>query len=278
MKIGVASGKGGTGKTTVATALALSQEGPLFFADCDVEAPNSNIFLKAQLPDSRAVEVPVPVLDESLCTHCGECAKACRFNAIASLGKKLLIFQELCHGCGACMHFCGAGALKETARKIGVIESGRKENISFMRGVLDVGEAMSPPLIKEVVKSLPDEGLCIVDCPPGTSCPLVAAVRKLDFVLLVAEPSPFGLNDLSLTVETLRELRLPFAVIQNRLMPEDRLVEEYCRAEGIKILMNIPYDRKAAEACSRGENILKVMSELKKAFAELPAMIEGILK
>lgn len=277
MKIGVASGKGGTGKTTVATALALSLEGPLYFADCDVEAPNANIFLKVQLADTRDVFVPVPVFESNLCSSCGECAKVCRFNAVAALGRNILIFPELCHGCGACLHVCRSGALKESSRKIGVIESGKKENISFARGVLDVGEAMSPPLIKELVKSLPDEGLCIVDCPPGTSCPLVAAVRELDFVLLVAEPSPFGLNDLSLTVETLRELRLPFAVIQNRLMPGDTLVEEYCRAEGIKILMNIPFSRAAAEACSRGENILGVMPGLEKELAGLPSAIGEIL-
>jgi len=278
MKIGVASGKGGTGKTTVAAALALSQKGPLSFADCDVEGPNANIFLKVDMTHSENFTVPVPVLDEKLCISCGECAKACCFNAIAALGKKVLLFPELCHGCGACQNVCPRGALKESSRKTGILESGKKGNISFVRGVLDIGEAMSPPLIKEVVKRLPGEGLCIADCPPGTSCPLVAAVRDLDFVLLVAEPSPFGLNDLELTIETLRELGLPFGVIQNRLMSGDTLVEEYCRRENIKIFMNIPFSRKAAEACSRGENILEVIPELEKEFAELPGRMERCLR
>jgi len=271
--IAVASGKGGTGKTTVAVALALSAERPVRFLDCDVEEPNAHIFLKPQIRRSESVGIPIPSVDEAKCNACGECGRICQYHAIVSLKTKPLVFPELCHGCGGCAKVCPTGAITEVDREIGVVEVGTCDGIGFAQGRLNIGHPMSPPLIRAVKKHASDEGLTVIDCPPGTSCPVIAAVRGTDFVLLVTEPTPFGLHDLKLAVETVRELGLRFGVVINRADIGDGRVSDFCRTEDIPILLEIPEDRRIAEAYSRGESILNTLSSIRPAFAALCAEV-----
>jgi MinD superfamily P-loop ATPase len=271
LKIAVASGKGGTGKTTVAIALALSAPAPVRLLDCDVEEPNCHIFLKPEIRGREAVSIPVPRVDETKCTGCGECGKACQFHAVVCLKTKPLVFPELCHGCGGCAKVCPTEAIKEVGREIGVVEIGEHDGLQFVHGRLNVGQAMSPPLIRAVKRHLSRSGLNIIDCPPGTSCPVIAAVKGSDFVLLVTEPTPFGLHDLKLAVETVRQLGIPFGVVINRCDVGDGRCTEYCRSEGIPVLLEIPDDRRIAEAYSRGTSIVDVSAELRAAFAGLYA-------
>jgi MinD superfamily P-loop ATPase len=275
--LAVASGKGGTGKTTVAVALALAAHGPVRLLDCDVEEPNAHLFLKPEIRRSEAVRIPVPVVDEARCDACGECARICQYHAIVSLKTKPLVFPELCHGCGGCTAVCPTGAVMETGREIGIVEEGMRGAIAFGQGRLHVGQPLSPPLIRAVKRLGAGDGLTIVDCPPGTSCPVVAAVRGSDFVLLVTEPTPFGLNDLRLAVDTMRQLGLPFGVVVNRTDAGDERVDAYCRGEGIPILLRIPEDRRIAEAYARGEPAVDAVPGLRPAFSELPATVTRLL-
>jgi len=234
-----------------ATAAASGRDVQLL--DCDVEAPNAHLFLCPEIEWCEPVGVPVPEVDEEKCTACGECGRVCQYSAIVSLGTKPLVFPELCHGCGGCALVCDAGAITERQREVGVVEEGLADGVAFAGGRLRVGEAMSPPLIRAVKKRARREGLVVVDAPPGTSCPVVEAVRGADFVILVAEPTPFGLNDLAIAVDTMRQLRLPFAVVVNRAGSGHDAVYQYCEDEGIDILAELPDDRRVAEAYSRGE-------------------------
>ena len=255
MRLAVASGKGGTGKTTVALSLAFVAAHPVMYVDCDVEEPNAHIFLRPRITNSTVVHIPVPSVDETRCTHCGECAAVCRYGAIASLPSMTLVFKELCHGCGGCTIACPTNAISESPNRIGVVESGPSSvlnNVTLVQGRIDVGVPLSPPLIRSVKEKAGNQELVILDCPPGTSCPMIAAVKEADYVALVTEPTPFGLHDLSLAVETLRELGLPFGVVINRSSERDGLIEEFCVATGAEILGRIPDDRRAAEAYSRG--------------------------
>jgi MinD superfamily P-loop ATPase len=236
MRIAVASGKGGTGKTTLATNLAfvLAQEGvPVAYLDCDVEEPNGHIFLKPEIERTSRVSILVPEVDESKCTYCRACSEACRFSAILALKEKVLTFPNLCHGCGGCSLACGEDAIREVPRPMGVVEQGRAGKVVFVQGRLDVGEAMAPPVIREVLKAAPKEGTVIVDAPPGTSCPVIESVKGADVVLLVTEPTPFGLHDLKLAVGMVRALGIPFAVAVNRVGVGDREVFSFCQAEEI---------------------------------------------
>jgi MinD superfamily P-loop ATPase len=278
MIVAVASGKGGTGKTTVAVSLALTAPRPVRLLDCDVEEPNVHLFLKPDIRRSEPVCVPVPSVDESRCDACGECGRICEYHAIVSLKTKPLVFPELCHGCGGCAKACPRGAIAEVGREIGVVEAGARDGIEFVHGRLHVGQAMSPPLIRAVKRHGSAEGLTIIDCPPGTSCPVVAAVRGSDFVLLVTEPTPFGLNDLKLAVETIRQLGIDFGVLVNRSDSGDSRVAEYCRSEAISILLEIPDDRRIAEAYSRGEMIAEVIPGMKPRFRQLHEAIGGHLQ
>jgi len=274
MRIAVASGKGGTGKTTVATSLAwvASLDGrTVAYVDCDVEAPNGHLFLKPQWLVRRPVTRPVPRVDESRCTHCGRCGDICRYSAIVPLGMAVLVYPELCHGCGGCTPACPAGAIAEVQREIGVLEMGWSGEVQFNRGVLNVGEAMSPPLIRRVRQAPRRMDLTVIDAPPGTSCPAVEAVRGADGVLLVTEPTPFGLNDLKLAVEMVRALGLPGAVVVNRADGGDRCTWEYCRQAGVPVVAEIPDDRRVAEAYSRGE----LAGE---AVPEVGAILRGLLE
>ena len=277
MRIAIASGKGGTGKTTVAVNLAwfLAERGvTVQYLDCDVEEPNGHIFLKPQLACSESVGIPVPVVDEAKCTGCRRCAAACQFHAIAVL-KKPLLFPELCHGCGGCTLACPVGAIHEEPRAIGVVETGRAGAVGFVQGRLNVGEAMSPPLIRAVKKKAQSWGVVLMDAPPGTSCPVVATLRGADYVLLVTEPTPFGLNDLRLAVETVRELQLPFGVFVNREDGGDRRVHEYCDVERIAHLGKIPDGRRAAEAYSRGQLLAEALPEFAAAFGRLADWVQA---
>jgi len=272
--ISVASGKGGTGKTTIATNLALSLNGSVQFLDCDVEEPNSHIFLKPDIRENEIVGIPVPEVDASRCTYCGKCGEICQYSAIVVISKNVLTFPELCHGCGGCFLVCPEGAISEKDRQIGVVEKGEASKIAFVHGRLQIGAAISPPLIKAVKKHVDKAKTVIIDAPPGTSCPVIEAVKESDFCILVTEPTPFGLNDLRLAVEVVRILKIPFGVIINRADEGDEGVKEYCSRENIPILMEIKTERKIAEAYSRGIPIVEIMPEYRKYFQLLFARLE----
>jgi MinD superfamily P-loop ATPase len=277
MIISVASGKGGTGKTTIATSLALSLE-EVRFADCDVEEPNAHIFLKPEIKERIAAGIPVPEVDLSKCTFCGKCAEVCEFNAIVVIKKKVLFFPELCHGCGGCSYICPEKAINEVDRTIGVIEKGVSGQIEFIHGILNVGEPMAPPLIREVKSHINGSTNAIIDASPGTSCPVVEAVNGSDFCLLVTEPTPFGLNDLKLAVEMLRKLGIPFGAVINCADIGDDEVEKYCKEEDIPILMTIPWDRRIAESYSKGIPLIEARPEFEKKFSELFRAMERLVK
>jgi MinD superfamily P-loop ATPase len=274
MIIAIASGKGGTGKTTVAVNLALSI-GNAQILDCDVEEPNAHLFLKPAIQERRPVCVPVPEVDEEKCTSCGRCQKICAFNAIVVLPRsadkkgKVMIFPNLCHGCGACAQLCPQGAIREVKREIGSIESGTSGEIQFAHGKLYIGEAVSPPLIKQVKERADPARTVIVDAPPGTSCPMIASVRGSDFCILVTEPTPFGLNDLILAVEAVRKMGIPHGVVINRSDIGDRKVEDYCRDQDIPILLSIPFERDIAELYSKGIPLVLARKEYGQKFKQI---------
>ena len=269
MIVSIASGKGGTGKTMVATSLALSLEDNIQFLDCDVEEPNGHIFLKPVIDNQEPVNVLIPNVDEARCTLCGKCAEVCAFNAIAVLPKKVLVFPELCHGCGACSYLCPDGAINEIDKSVGIVETGHSGQIEFIHGKLSVGEAMAPPIIRKVKGYIDPEKTVIIDVPPGTSCPVVEAVRGSDFCLLVTEPTPFGLHDMSLAVEVIRKLDIPCGVVLNRDSVGDNKVVEYCSAEEIPILLHIPLDIEIARLYSRGVTLVEGMPQWIPAFRTL---------
>ena len=277
MRIAIASGKGGTGKTTVAVnlAIALSDDGvPVHYLDCDVEEPNGHIFLKPTIESVENVGIPVPVVDETKCDGCRKCSEICQYHAITVL-KKPLIFPELCHGCGGCALVCPKGAITERERTIGVVEDGRARKVRFTQGRLNVGEAMSPPLIRAVKKTIKTDAISILDAPPGTSCPVVATVRDADFVVLVTEPTPFGLNDLRLAVEMIRQLQLPCGVVINRADAGDRRVHDYCAADDVSVLLEIPDDRKVAEVYSHGQMVIDMLPEWRGLLASLWSRLQA---
>jgi len=272
MRIAVASGKGGTGKTTVATNLAFvaSQDGrSAAYLDCDVEEPNGAIFLKPQIQQGQPVGTPVPKVDLDKCTGCGKCGKICQYSAILAMNKTVLTFPELCHGCGGCRLVCPAGAIAEDQHEIGRLQVGQAGSVQFVQGILNVGQARGSSLIRAVKLAAPQADLLIVDCPPGTSCPVIEAVRSSDYVLLVTEPTPFGLNDLTLAVETVRALKIPFGVVINRADVGDNQTKNYCRQQRIDVLAEIPDDRQVAEAYSRGEMICEVIPKYRDLYSDL---------
>lgn len=285
MIVTVASGKGGTGKTTVAVNLALSlADRRPFLVDCDVEEPNAALFLKPVFEQREEGGILIPEVDFDKCTYCGRCAEVCQYHAIAVVARKVLIFPELCHGCGSCTLNCPEGAIHEVLNVTGVIEMGHAGPLAFGQGVMNVGQAMAVPIIRQLKKKAipPDaaQQVVILDAPPGASCPVVESMRGADFVLLVTEPTPFGLHDLRLAVEVAREVRasgrtpLPVGVVVNRDGVGDKGVDEYCAAEDIPILMRIPLDRRIAEAYSEGVPLVETLPEYKARFRELYQCIE----
>jgi len=272
MQIAIASGKGGTGKTTTATNLACSiarMDKPVQYLDCDVEEPNGHIFLKPDIKETQEITIGVPEVDNDLCDGCGKCGQLCQYSAIICLKDKALVFEQLCHSCGGCELVCPTGAIKEKQIEIGFVELGTAGDLRFGQGKLKIGDVRSPALIKKVKENAANNGTVIIDAPPGTSCPVIEAVKGVDFVLLVTEPTPFGLNDLELAVEMVRQLKLPFAVAINRSDIGDDRVIHYCQQQGIEILLEIPDDRLIAEAYSKGIKIIDVIPAYEERFLEL---------
>jgi len=268
MVIAVASGKGGTGKTTVAVNLALAL-GKCRYLDCDVEEPNGHIFLKPEMKSSEPVNKLVPKVDESKCNQCHECSRACAYNALAVLPDRVLVFPELCHGCGLCTWLCPQHAISEQALEIGVVEAGDAGEVEFAHGRLNIGEPMAVPVIRAVKQHISNGKDVILDVPPGTSCPVVQSVLGSDFCLLVTEPTPFGLHDLKLAVQTVRKLGVKLGVVLNRADIGDEETERYCREENVPILARIPYDRDVAEAYSRGIPVIKARPGYLPVFLQL---------
>lgn len=278
MQLAIASGKGGTGKTTVALNLAYmaSQQGkPVQYLDCDVEEPNGHLFLNPEIEETRSVGMPVPEVDEPKCTGCGLCREICQYNAITCFNKMVLVFPELCHGCGGCTLVCPENAITEKSRSVGIVEKGKAGNIQFVHGKLRIGEAMSPPLIREVKKEINQDMINIIDVPPGTSCPVITAVQGVDYVLLVTEPTPFGLNDLKLALEMVRELNLAFGIVVNRHEPDNISAREFCKDNNASVLAEIPDDRRVAEAYSIGRLAAETIPEYDTHFKKLWNKIGG---
>jgi MinD superfamily P-loop ATPase len=277
MIISIASGKGGTGKTTVSTNLAFALGEGVELLDCDVEEPNAHLFLQPEITRTEIVDTPVPLMDESKCTFCKKCQQICRFNALAVVGTQVLVFAELCHSCGGCMLVCPEGAISETGRELGVLNFGHRDQVGFINGRMRVGEAMSPPLIKRVRAAADPDRITLIDAPPGTSCPVIAAMNDTDFVLLVTEPTPFGLHDLQLAVEAVKLLGIPCGLVVNRADLGNDNVFRYAESEDIPVLMTIPFDRSIAEAYSCGRLIVEVMPEWRQRFIELYEKIATIV-
>lgn len=269
MILAVASGKGGTGKTTLSVNLARVLAGEVLLLDCDVEEPNAHLFLGGELRGEEPVCIPVPRVDEALCDGCGACARFCQYHAIICFGDHPLTFPEMCHGCGGCALACPRGAIGEAGRRIGVVETRVARNVTLIQGRLDIGVASAPPLIRAVKARAHAGATVILDAPPGTSCPVVTTLRGADFVLLVTEPTPFGLHDLALAVDMVRELGLPLGVVVNRVGIGDDRVHDFCREQGVPVLLDIPEDRRVAEAYSRGELVVDALPEFRPLFLHL---------
>jgi MinD superfamily P-loop ATPase len=278
MIVSIASGKGGTGKTTVATSLALflssAKSQTVQFLDCDVEEPNAHIFLKPEIAGRQSVNLPVPQIDFEKCTFCGECAKVCAYNAIVVLKNEVLTFTELCHGCGGCTLLCPQNAISESQREIGVLEEGSAGSIKFVQGRLNVGEPMATPLIRAVKRSVNAHGTVIIDVPPGTSCPVIESIHGSDFCLLVTEPTPFGLHDLKLAVELVEELKIKHGVVINRAGIGDDKVRGYCSRQKVPVLAEIPFDREVAVRYSRGVPMWEAGERYREIFGRLWESIE----
>ncbi|MFW6286880.1 MAG: ATP-binding protein [Candidatus Sumerlaeota bacterium] len=267
--IAVASGKGGTGKTTVAANLARVSTEAIQLMDCDVEEPNCRLFLSGEVDEERPVTVPHPVVDGEKCTGCGACSKACQFNAIVSLGSQAMVFPELCHACGACALVCPENAITEDNREIGMIRMIKSGQVELAEGMLNVGSMLAPPVIR-AVKGLRKSGATVLlDAPPGTSCPVVETLRGSDYVVLVTEPTPFGLHDLGLALDMVEEMGLPCGVVVNRAEEGNDSARELCEARGVRLLMEIPEDRRIAEAYSRGDLMVEALPEYCLRFEEL---------
>ena len=276
MIISIASGKGGTGKTTIATNLALSL-GKVQVIDCDVEEPNANIFFNAEIKEREDVTVEIPEIDKEKCNYCGKCSEFCAYNALAVVPSDVLVFPELCHSCGGCEIVCPQNAINWKKKPVGKIEHGVTNGVDFYHGLLNVGEIQAVPVIKALKKKIDKEGNVIIDAPPGTSCPVIESINGSDYCILVTEPTPFGLHDLKLAIAVVRHLYIPFGVIINRDGVGDKKVEMYCQTEKIPILMKIPHSEEIANLYSMGIPFVKKLPEWHEKFTELFRRIqEGV--
>ena len=267
--VAIASGKGGTGKTTLAVNMAMSGFSHTILLDCDVEAPNAHLFLKPEWHARERVTVLKPVFDLDKCTGCGRCREACRFNAIVLLTGEPILFQELCHSCGGCARQCPVDAIEEVPFEVGTFEAGESGNLPFAHGLLDIGESRSSPLIERVKEEADCRELVLIDAPPGTSCPMVESVRDADYAVLVTEPTPFGLHDLKLAVDTVRRLEIPLGVVINRADLGDESVKTFCLEEKIPVLGEIPFDRRIAVLYSRGDVASVAIPEYRELFSSI---------
>ena len=263
MILSIASGKGGTGKTTVSVNLALSL-GQVQLIDCDVEEPNDNIFIKADIEGSQDVSVEIPQIDPERCLNCGACANFCNFNAIVDLPSGIKIFPSLCHSCGGCKLVCQNDAISWKDKKIGYIRRGKKDDILFYDGFLDVGESRPTPIIKSLKYQIGTDIDTILDCPPGTSCSFLETVNGSDFCILVTEQTPFGFNGLKIAVEALKKMDIPFGVVINRDGIGDDEIEIFCKKETIPILLKIPYNKDIAKLYSKGESFIDCFPEISR--------------
>jgi len=273
MKIAVASGKGGTGKTSVAVNLALSL-GKVQVLDCDVEEPNVHILLRPKVGETFPVELLVPKILEERCDYCGECARFCQFNALFVAGETAMVFPELCHSCGGCSIVCPRVAIVEEPRQLGKAVKGKAGDIDLVYGEINVGEALAVPIIAAVKDHIDEKRMVILDSSPGSACPLVETVHGVDFCLLVTEPTPFGLHDLKIAVEVVQLLGIPMGVVVNFAGIGDRGVYDFCEEQGIPIMMEIPFDRRIAELYSKGVPFVEAMPEWRQKFIDLVGQIE----
>ncbi len=275
MRVAVASGKGGTGKTTVATSLALAW-GAEALLDCDVEGPNAHLLFHPQITSRRSVAVPVPRVSDDLCTRCGECADFCRYNALAVLPRRWMVFDELCHSCGGCSLVCPTEAIHEEPRSIGELVTGERNGTLFFQGILNEGEAQAVPLIREVLAKAPADGVTVIDAPPGAACPMVTVVKAADVVLLVAEPTPFGRHDLEAALAAVGELGIPAGVLVNRADWGAEAARELCERHGVPVLLEIPHLREVAEAYSNSIPLVESVPHLREPLAGLCHQLEKL--
>lgn len=272
MKIAVASGKGGAGKTTVATNLAytLSKKGlNVTYVDCDVEEPNGHLFLKPVIHSGSPAGIYVPSVDSTRCRLCGLCSQICQYSAIVCLGQQILTFPEMCHSCGGCWLVCPSDAIRRQFRRLGYVEHGMADNLYFSKGTLDIGEARCTPVLKELKKQVSATDITIFDAPPGTTCPVIETISNTEFVVLVTEPTPFGLHDLILAIEMTNRLNIPMGVIINKMDGNFKDVHDYCNRQLIPILAEIVEDRAIAEAYSRGELLVHTFPSFSILFSKI---------